>query len=185
MKNKVRPSRPIIQKHDQDTGRSGRKQCTDGLPIDAVSVPIKTGARCAVKIRNTYLASFNKVIVNDQNAVHRPNQCSQKIDREVNNLRRTEQIQGRISTETIEASMPPLRQEMYFGKILEISKAAETKFATILTPTVATSIVSPKRRTAALLSSLPMTAIGSTINSPKTARVPEIVTTEIKEKKEN
>ena len=79
--------------------------------------------------------------------------------------------------------MPPLRQEMYFGKILEISKAAETKFATILTPTVATSIVSPKRRTAALLSSLPMTAIGSTINSQKTARVPEIVTTEIKEKK--
>lgn len=91
--------------------------------------------------------------------------------------------QGRIATARIDAMKPPRRQVIFEGARFEMSKAAETKFATTFTPTVATSSVKPKRSVSIFESSFPKSWIGSMMSSPKMTGVPEIVITAIEEKK--
>ena len=73
--------------------------------------------------------------------------------------------------------MPPIRQEIFCGFTFEKSNAGDTKFATMLIPTVAIMNVNAPRITAYTLSNRATVCTGSMINSPNTGRVAAAVTT--------
>src|ERR1700733_7343543 len=89
---------------------------------------------------------------------------------------------GVIKTDPTAAIMPPARQLILLGAILEKSKAGETKLATILIPTVAMQKVIAPIKTAVTESILLTVSTGSVISLPKTGSVAEVVTTVTSEK---
>ena len=87
------------------------------------------------------------------------------------------QFHGVISTEPTAAIIPPVLQLILRGLTCEKSKAGETKFATMLMPTVAVTNVRPPSRMANGVSICSTVWIGSVISSPNTGTVADAHTT--------
>jgi hypothetical protein len=90
---------------------------------------------------------------------------------------------GVISTDATAAIMPPIRQEIRCGLMLEKSNAGAMKFATMLIPTVAVTNVRPPSRIAKVVLICCTVWIGSVISFPYTGTVADAVMTVMTEKK--
>src|SRR4051812_29624659 len=86
---------------------------------------------------------------------------------------------GTVSSARNAVMMPPRLNVMYFGHTLARSYAGETKFATMLTPTVATTNTSAPTSTIQSFSTLSSSSVGSRTAEPYTFTVAADTMTEV------